>query len=264
MPQTSYWTRAHSWALFFIVVGAILVGLLLTKVALVWAWVIILVLFFLFTIVAGHGITGLWRGLFIDDRNKISLSRFQMILWTVVVLSAYLTAALYNIRWDPTGNPLGIAIPYELWILMGISTTSLIGSPLIKTTKKQRPAADDERQETLNLLKKEGVPENQVRTTGQLVLNAELQFARWSDMFKGEETGNAAHLDLAKIQMFYFTIVLVITYAALIGAGFSVETGQVTALPSLDPSILALLGISHAGYLTHKAIPLSGSAKPSG
>jgi len=259
MAQPTHWTRAHSWALLFLVAGVILVGLLLTRVALAWAWGINLILFLLFTSIAGHGITGLWRGLFIDERNKISLSRFQMILWTVVVLSAYLTAALYNIRWNPTGDPLGIAIPYQLWILMGISTTSLVGSPLIKTTKKQRPAAEGERQETLSLLKKEGFAEQQVRTTGQLVLNADPQFSRWSEMFKGEETGTAAHLDLAKIQMFYFTIVLVIAYAALIGAGFADTTTRVSSLPSLDSSILALLGISHAGYLTHKAIPLSDS-----
>lgn len=259
MTQSTHWTRTHSWTLLLLVVGVLLVGLLLARVALAWAWVINLVLFLSFTSVAGHGITGLWRGLFIDERNKISLSRFQMVMWTVVVLSAYLTAALYNIRWNPTGEPLGIAIPYQLWILMGISTTSLVGSPLIKTTKKQRTAADEERQKTLSLLEKEGVPEQQVRTSGQLVMNAELQFARWSDMFKGEETGTAAHLDLSKIQMFYFTIVLVIAYAVLLGAGFAATTGQVSALPSLDSSILALLGISHAGYLTHKAMPLSGS-----
>ena len=40
-------------------------------------------------VIAGLGITGVWRGAFIDERNMISLPRFQMLVWTVLVLSAY-------------------------------------------------------------------------------------------------------------------------------------------------------------------------------
>ena len=39
--------------------------------------------------IAGPGITGVWRGPFLDERNMIGLSRFQMLVWTILVLSAY-------------------------------------------------------------------------------------------------------------------------------------------------------------------------------
>ena len=95
-----------------------------------------------------------------------------------------------------------------------------------------------------------------VTNKGQVIVNTSLGAARWSDMFKGEETGNAAHLDLGKVQMFYFTLILVLAYAVALGCAFAGEE-RIHAFPALDPSMVALLGISHAGYLVHKAVPHS-------
>src|SRR5689334_13709601 len=43
---------------------------------------------------AGHEINGRWSGALIDSRNKFSLSRLQITLWTIMVLSAYLAVAM--------------------------------------------------------------------------------------------------------------------------------------------------------------------------
>ena len=43
-------------------------------------------------------------------------------------------------------DALSIAVPQELWLLMGIAATSLIGSPLIKGVKKGQPVEGDQRQ----------------------------------------------------------------------------------------------------------------------
>ena len=51
----------------------------------------------MFAVVAGHGVTGLWLGLLIDTRNKASLSRLQMTLWTILILSGFLAAVITNI-----------------------------------------------------------------------------------------------------------------------------------------------------------------------
>ncbi|RZN38742.1 MAG: hypothetical protein EF813_04625 [Methanosarcinales archaeon] len=76
------------------------------------------------------------------------------------------------------------------------------------------------------------------------------------NMFKGEETGNATQLDLGKIQMFYFTLVLVLTYAVALGDTLvGIET--IAEFPVLSSSMVTLMLISHAGYLTNKAIPYS-------
>ena len=60
--------------------------------------------------------------------------------------------------------------------------------------------------------------------------------------------------------MFYFTIVLVLAYAVALGMAFASSFARISKLPAVDSVWVALLGISHAGYLTHKAIPHSETA----
>jgi len=262
-PQrTSNWTGWHTFSLLIIIVFIVLAGLRIPSQARLWAWLITLVLLAAFAIVAGQGVTGLWRGLLIDDRNKIGLSRLQVFLWTVVVLSGFFTAALSNLATGQT-NPLSIAIPGQLWLLMGISTTSLVGSPLIKSTKKGKIANEEEKNQTLKSLANQqgvGTVEDKVANHGQIVVNTSPEHAQWSDMFKGEDTGDAAHLDMGKIQMLFFTLVLVLGYAVALGTMFVGNAAKIGEFPALDQSIVALLGISHAGYLIHKAIPHSQTA----
>jgi hypothetical protein len=75
-------------------------------------------------------------------------------------------------------------------------------------------------------------------------------------MFTGEEVGNARHLDLSRIQMFFFTVVTAVTYGGAIAHYFwSQGNAGIHALPSLDASMIALIGISHTGYLAAKAVP---------
>ena len=74
----------------------------------------------------GYACKNIWFGILIDKRNKVSLSRFQMTLWTLVFLSAIFVAILINI-FAGEANPLEIMIPAEAWALMGISATSLVG-----------------------------------------------------------------------------------------------------------------------------------------
>ena len=57
--------------------------------------------------------------------------------------------------------------------------------------------------------------------------------------------------------MFYFTLILVLAYAVALGTTFAGEAEKIAEFPALGPGMVALLGISHAGYLVHKAIPHS-------
>jgi hypothetical protein len=215
-----------------------------------------MVLLLVFAATVGHGITGRWAGVLIDERNKMSLSRLQMVMWTILVLAAFLTASLSNIVLDPLGSPLAIAIPTELLLAMGISTSTLIGSPLILSAKTGNPN-EDEKAQTIQILASRGVEANRLGNEGLVVTKSAPKDAQVSDLFNGEETGNAAQLDLGKIQMLYVTIVLLFAYGAAIGTTFASHAGIVTALPRVDASMIALLGLSHAGYLTYKAVPHS-------
>jgi hypothetical protein len=254
MKDKSKWTNTHSAALLVILAAIALVGLFVPPDLRLWAWLATLILLDLFAIIAGQGITGDWFGVLIDERNKMSLSRLQMVLWTIVVLSGILTAALSNIG-SGQSDPLSIALPTELWLLMGISTTTLVGSPLILGTKTNgKTDVMDEARTMDTIITNQHVDPNSLDTDGQVMVNTDPSAARWSDMFRGEEVGNGGQLDLAKIQMFYFTIVLVFAYASALAALFATTTAHISAFPVLDASMIALLGISHAGYLTNKAV----------
>ena len=101
----------------------------------------------------------------------------------------------------------------------------------------------------------------QVANVGQVVVNLSPADARWSDLFMGEEVGNAAHLTMSKLQLFYVTLVVALAYATALGSLF-VHGGPIAAFPALDNGLIALLGISNAGHLASKAIPQSRPGSP--
>jgi multidrug efflux pump subunit AcrA (membrane-fusion protein) len=74
----------------------------------------------------------------IDSRNRISLSRLQITLWSILVLPAFLAIALPRSLPNGTENPLNIALPVELVTALGISTASLAGSSLVKSNKSTK------------------------------------------------------------------------------------------------------------------------------
>ena len=55
--------------------------------------------------------------------------------------------------------------------------------------------------------------------------------------------------------MFYFTLILVFAHGVQLGSLFLDSSGIIEKLPVLSAGMLALLAISHAGYLTNKAVP---------
>lgn len=260
-----HWTRWHTIGLLAVVIAIILIGLNVANGKLrpggsaPLHWYLVMFLLFLFIVIAGHGVAGRPSGFMIDERNKMTLSRLQLILWTVVVLSAYLTVVLARIPSQGI-NALSVAIPPELWWLLGISTTSMVGSPLILSNKKKQTVAEEEKARNVRLLKAElPAPEagqEPVWAIGAVVVYASPEQARFADLFRGDETGNATSLDLGKVQMFLFTIVIVLSYAFVLAKDFPV-LGTTANLPPLDDGMIALLGISHAGYLSHKAVPHS-------
>jgi hypothetical protein len=210
-------------------------------------WLAALLLLTLFVAVAGFGLTGLWRGALIDDRNLMTLSRLQLIIWTALGLSAFVAAILTNIARGAT-DALAVAIPAELWVLMGISTTTLVGSPLLLSAKaSQRPSAMPPAFAA--------VSPSDFAARGVLLIRKDPKDASWTDLLSGEELGNARYLDVAKLQMLFFTLILALTYAADLFSRFAGASAAITELPAFTEGALALLGISQAGYLASKATP---------
>ncbi len=226
-----------------------------------WSGFLMLVLMAGFILIAGRVVTGDWSGAFIDQRNKISLARLQTLLWTLVILVGFGAIALANAALECTAetcvSPLAIQIPQELWLLLGISATSLIGAPLVLSTKTNVQPDPNEANRNLNLVQQQNETDVQPTSNGLVVTNQKLSDARWVDIIKGEETGNGPHLDLAKIQMLFFTLIIVLTYAVSLADHMASDAVQIDQFPALDQSLVWLLGISHAAYLTNKAVPHS-------
>jgi len=229
-------------------------------------WLIVLLLLVLSSVVIGYTVSGVWWGILVDTRNMVSLSRLQLVAWTILVLSALLTAALTNVSWAIYGqahalvDPLAIALPEELWALMGISTASFAGATLIKGNKAQNPATP-----TLNFrgrvqleATRGAQPGQTTAIVGRLVANNSVVSSSAGDIFRGEEIGNADHVDLGKVQMFYFTAIVVVAYGFALASMFAGGVGRITEFPDLSSSMLTLLGISHAGYLTIKGASHTG------
>jgi hypothetical protein len=73
--------------------------------------------------------------------------------------------------------------------------------------------------------------------------------------------GNIGHLDIGKIQMFYFTIIIIFAYGAALTSLFAgTSSEKIGAFPTLSQSVIALLGISQAAYLANKAVPRTPTA----
>jgi hypothetical protein len=240
------WRWWHTVGLLVLIAAIILVALFSSVVlsllfdppptSMTALWLIFMALMGITIVWIGYAITGVFDGFLIDSRNKMSLSRLQLILWTIVVLPAFLAAAVFNFGAGAV-DPLNITVPPEVWGLLGISAGSLVGSGIIKSGRDPADPAD---------------PLN-----NQQVVNEQPVQARVSDLFTGELVGSKDYLEVGKVQMFFFTLLVVFAYGKAIAAGFDNAGEIIDSLPDLSAGMLALLAISHAGYLANKSIPVN-------
>jgi hypothetical protein len=223
------------------------------------AWAAALLLILAFTIFTGYAINSQPAGLLIDNRNRVSLSKFQALCWTILVVSALATVAAARIAHGGL-DAADIDIPGELLAALGISATSLVATPALLSLKSggTPPTA----QEVAKTADKLDMDSFQINPTGRVFSRLRADGARWLDMFRGEDVSNAGSPDLSKIQQFLLTLILLGVYAAALlqmfldaGPGNPLLFGRTARLPSLSPNFIWLMGISHASYLAYKAVP---------
>ena len=213
----------------------------------------------------GSQISGNVLGALISERNLMSLSRFQLVAWTILLLSAFLVAVLHRLFTGAAQNALNIGIDPTLWGLMGISAASFVGSPLLLNSKTTQTLDDKTAKKTSDDLAAQGTPESvadiQKNSLGKLYANSKMSDARLTDLFQGDEVGNTARIDVSKVQMFFFTIVSLLVYGVSLYyvMGSAMLKGEFTkgalSFPAPSQAMLGLLGISHATYLTSKTVP---------
>jgi len=64
---------------------------------------------------------------------------------------------------------------------------------------------------------------------------------------------NVTYPDRGKIQLFFFTVLVVLAYGVAVGVSLR-GAGFPASLPDVGDGMVTLLGISHAGYLSAKAV----------
>ncbi|WP_457353258.1 hypothetical protein, partial [Roseateles sp. P5_D6] len=129
-------------------------------------------------------------------------------------------------------------------------------TPMLLSEKIKKTPVDENVEQAKADVKAAGGEREDVRPAGQLLTNVRPELASWSDMFTGDEASNWVHVDLAKLQMFLFTMVISASYVSSLWRMFNfAQPDGLLQFPALDQSTVALLGISHAGYLANKAVP---------
>ncbi len=220
---------------------------------------------------AGISVTGLRRGIMLGARNAFSLSRLQMVMWTWLVLSAILAAAAVR-AWGLNGVPtpldttLSIALPGNLLAVLGIAVTSATVAPAILAVKTQ---GETDYKATPSLGRKLN---GTAFIRGQVVYRAHRKEARLDDLIRGDDTGSAGAIDLAKVQNLMLTAILLACYLLMLFNLFASSTdfnlmdpkvmaGPFTSLPNFTNGMITFLAISHGGYLAYKASPKPDGTK---
>ena len=247
------------FALILLVVAIVLAAAYLAPG---WNWIATLALMFGFVMFLGKVMTHRVWGFLINDRNLMSVSRFQTTLWTLLVLSGFFAIVMQRLAAGHVGDALDVAIPWEVWSLLGISSAALVGSPLLsngKRTKTPRDPHDLGKQ----LDKQFGFPDGtsaRVRE-GTLYANPAAEDAKFTDMFEGDELKDTSLIDLAKLQMFFFTVIVAVAYGAgLFNLLTSTHLSGTIAMPTMSTGLLALMGISNGAYLANKGIEKTTTA----
>ncbi|HEY4722645.1 MAG TPA: hypothetical protein VII92_12405 [Anaerolineae bacterium] len=344
----AFWIVEAGLVLFW---GAVVIGIgrfTIETVGPLALWGIGVLIIGILLLLAGHEINGRWLGILIDTRNKFSLSRLQITLWTIMVLSAFFTMAMPRVGAmvgeHATLNQqqaLDIRFPEELILAMGISAVSFTGANLIQSNKRSKqvkiearstPEAAEARRaqakqdfdaaenNLMQLVQEESARKQELDAVtteaaraadaaakqladaraarakllydsvlqdkekaakdrdakkkalqaadedlaavtaaqGLLHKNADPSEASWADFFRGEEISNYKLVDMSKVQMQFFTVVVIVTYVAALASMLSdmttLRTAASLSFPAFSQSLNALLGISHGTYLSVKNI----------
>jgi hypothetical protein len=164
-------------------------------------------------------------GILVDVRERFSLTHFQLVLWTIVILSSLLGVLIaQGFDWTE------VNLSPQLLGLMGISAGSGVLATAVKANK-DAPGSSA-----------------RVARRGSFTLRSGTTTAiapHFAQMWLEEEGDQADKVvSMTKYQNFIFTLVILGVYVTL--------AWKQAGLPELPDSVVWLIGISHAGYVGGK------------
>jgi hypothetical protein len=197
-------------------------------------------------VVAGLVINRRPAGILIDGRGCYSLSRLQLALWTLTIASLIVGVTVGRLATRGT-SPLEFSMPAEILGLLGLSVGTTVVASAVKSHKSARRPAF-------------------------VVATPRGAKPRFRSIVLVEEGPEAEKtIDLTKLQSLVLTVILIGAYVALAMHTFAgwgdhaVNTpADITSLPSISPTFLTLLGISHVGYLGGKLPDRGGDEAATG
>lgn len=173
-------------------------------------------------------------GILIDSRQRFSLNRLQVVIWTLLVLSTML-GLLFSELATSTNFSTSLSkitsIPPGILGLLGISAASTVVAGAVKENKNLTRTA-------LIAAGADFRKQNRLPVSGACVTSA-------SQIILEEEGASADKtISITKFQNLIFTLVLAVIYVAM--------TWQEGGYPEFDSQITWLIGVSHAGYVGGK------------
>jgi hypothetical protein len=178
-------------------------------------------------------------GILIDQRGRFSLTSFQLVMWSIIILSL-ISGAFWGRLVHDVADPLSFSIPGNVLGLIGISAGSAATASAIKAGK------------------------DLTRAPSIAASSSALDPPRFSQIFMLEEGSSADEvIDVTKYQNFVITIVLGVAYVALAAHAVH-DAGSASAfkgLPDFSGTFLVLLGISHGTYVAGKLPNQAGTPR---
>ncbi|CCD93215.1 membrane hypothetical protein [Bradyrhizobium sp. ORS 375] len=243
-------------------------------------------------IACGFGITGRALGPIIDERNRMSLTLAQLVIWSVILLSGLLVCGLFNYGFGglfitelqqqaaaataakevPNNAKIALdaynlfpSIPFYLALVGGFAVATpflsrlISNSTVVGTQEQTAPDAASPTQAPRYLADKAG-PEK----------------AALSDMVLQEVKGRSDMVDINRVQHVAITGILSISYllvlfdvvsnidAVRIVFAATQSASVLTSMPQIDGTFTSLLFVSHAALLGSKVYDKMVPAKREG
>ncbi|WSG73669.1 hypothetical protein U8P80_20000 [Rhizobium beringeri] len=231
----------------------------------------------------GLGVLGRPFGLFIDKRNRMSLTRIQFAIWLTILMGGLTTYALFNVGfWAEDLNRIREGLAYmtnagkddqnlagwaskltnlleflpsmdlALWALIGISGgTAIVSSFIVQPSTQGTSGAAG----TV-------MPARKTR----IISNPDPKDAQLADLVYGETVEDDGVVDPTRVQAVVVTGVLAAIYINLAlqaadriggltsGQAFNSATQVFTSMPPAGATFLWLLGLSHGTLLGGKLL----------
>jgi len=204
--------------------------------------------------------TGRLSGALISAQYRMSLARFQVICWSVLLFSGFAIYSAFNIGtiaaiWNfASTKDLLPQFQIWAWAVLGITIATPSASAIVKAFSP----SDTEFQTMMQN------QDGQRVRLAPLEQRAASKDAKFSDLFVGETIWQTDNVDLSRAQMLIITLLLLILYSAwlmtsLNGIGFAQvlnafpAAGAILAsFPDPGPVFTGLLALTHGTYIAGK------------